>query len=199
MIETMINERTFNPSNAHRLENPERLTWMPPDEVERVLDLSSGMNVADIGAGTGYFALPFARKLAPCGKLFAVDMQPEMLNLLQMKLESEDAPRNIELVQGTADRTDLPDSICDLVFLANLWHELDDHASVLAEAARILRNGGSVAILDWRPDVSRPPGPPIDHRIAPGDVVATLRDHGWKLDHSAPVGSYSYLVVAKAA
>ncbi len=193
----MINERTFNPSNAHRLENPERLTWMPPDDVERALGLSSGINVADIGAGTGFFAIPFARKLAPCGKVFAVDMQPEMLNILQTKLESEGAPRNVEILQGTASETHLPDGICDLVFLANIWHELDDRPSALAEAARILRPGGRAAILDWRPDVSNPPGPPVDHRIAQRDVIATLEDHGWAVEHSGPVGSYSYLVIAR--
>lgn len=192
----MINERTFKASNAHRLENPERLTWMPPGDVERTLGLSSGMNVADLGAGTGFFALPFARKIAPGGKLFAVDMQREMLDLIQAKLASGE-PGNIDLIEGTADRTHLSDRICDLVFLANIWHEIDDHASALAEAARILRAGGRVAILDWRRDVSNPPGPPVEHRIRQGDVVATLEGHGWTIAHSGLVGSYSYLVVAR--
>lgn len=89
------------------------------------------MNVADVGAGTGYFSLPFARAIAPEGRLFAVDFQAEMLELLRGKLRADNAPGNIELRQGTASATGLPDASCDLVFLANIWHELDDHASVL--------------------------------------------------------------------
>jgi SAM-dependent methyltransferase len=187
--------KLFNPASAHKLEDPERLTWMPPDEVVAPLQLAFGNNVADIGAGTGYFALPIARAVAP-GRVYAVDLQPEMLKLLDQKLGAPGAPDNIMLVQGDASATTLRDTSVDVALLANMWHEIDEHAPVLREIARILRPGGRLAILDWRPDVDRPPGPPIEHRISPNDVAHTLEQDGWRLMTNIRVGTYSYLVIA---
>jgi len=66
-----MNTRTFKASDAHRLDDPERLKWLPPDEAIQMLSLEPGMTVADIGAGTGYFSLPFARAIAPEGRVLA--------------------------------------------------------------------------------------------------------------------------------
>src|SRR5689334_18193385 len=98
--------KLFDPASAHKLEDPERLTWMPPDEVVALLGISRGIDVADIGAGTGYFALPIAVAAAP-GRVFAVDLQPEMLKLLDQKLGAPEAPDNIQLVEGDASATTL--------------------------------------------------------------------------------------------
>ena len=95
-----MSDRIFNPGRIHKLEDPERLTWLPPLDVIRLLNLASGMSVADIGAGSGYFAIPFARTIAPTGRLFAVDLQPEMLEFLAAKLRTSEAPSNLELIAG---------------------------------------------------------------------------------------------------
>jgi predicted methyltransferase len=68
----VMSERIFIPSNIHRLEDPERQAWLPPQDVIRLLNLTSGMSIADIGAGSGFFALPFARAIEPGGRLFAL-------------------------------------------------------------------------------------------------------------------------------
>jgi ubiquinone/menaquinone biosynthesis C-methylase UbiE len=188
------NERTFNPAAAGKLEDPERRRWLPPDEVVRKLAVSSGMCVADVGAGTGYFSLPLAAAVGTRGRVISVDPQPEMLSLLERKLASPGAPLNVELVSGTAISTGLPDAACDLVFLANVWHELDALTEVLDESRRILREGGLVAILDWRTDVERPPGPPIEHRVAMDSVVALLSADGWTQVSACLTGHYTYLV-----
>jgi ubiquinone/menaquinone biosynthesis C-methylase UbiE len=164
--------------------------------VLKALHLKRGMTVADIGAGTGYFALPIAREVGDSGKVLAVDFQTEMLEHLRRKTSLESSPRNIELVNGQATVTKLRDSSVDLVFLANVWHELDDHAAVLTEAKRILRRSGHIVILDWRPDVPQPPGPPLEHRIAPKAAAATVQQEGWTLISKSDVGEYHYLVQA---
>jgi ubiquinone/menaquinone biosynthesis C-methylase UbiE len=153
----MLNQRTFRPSQAHKLEDPDRLRWLPPADVIGLLALQPGMTVADIGAGTGYFSIPFAREVGNAGRIFAVDLQPEMLEILGRKLTAADAPANVELIAGSAAQTNLPDRTSDLVFLANVWHELDEHAAVLHESARIRGGAGRIAILDWRADVEQPP------------------------------------------
>jgi len=169
---------------------------MPPGEVIERLGLKPGMVTADIGAGTGFFALPFAGAVGRNGVVWAVDLQPEMLRLLEEKLRRESYPENIRLLEGDAAHTGIPDGTCDLAFLANIWHELDAPHDVLAEMRRILRSGGHIAILDWRTGVPRPPGPPLDHRIAADRAEATLRDAGWRNVCSGPLGPYSYLLIA---
>ena len=189
------NERTFDPTHAERLDDPARRDWLPPGRVVAELRLQSGMNVGDIGAGTGYFALPIARAIRP-GFCYAVDFEPRMLELLRDRSVGES---NLALIHGEAAATTLPDSCCDVALLANIWHELDDHVCVLTECRRILSPRGRVAILDWRPDVVQPPGPPLDHRISASTVERSLATNGWNVDRSVAVGTYSYLVIATSS
>jgi ubiquinone/menaquinone biosynthesis C-methylase UbiE len=190
-------DRVMSLADAHRLDNPERLRWLPPDSVLKLLLLRPGAVVADIGAGTGYFAIPLAQAIGPDGKVFAIDLQPEMLDLLRKKLEGPDAPYNISLLQGTAETTTLPQASCDLVFIANVWHELPDHAAALREFRRVLRPDGALAIVDWRPDTEHPPGPPIEHRIDAAEVRRKLEESGWKVEENTLVGEYGYFILAR--
>jgi ubiquinone/menaquinone biosynthesis C-methylase UbiE len=186
-------DKLFHHGHAHKLDDPERKIWMPPEAVLARLALRPGLAVADIGAGTGYFALPIARAIAPGGQVSAVDMQPEMLDLLRER--AGELP--ITLVQGEAARTTLADRSQDVVLVANVWHEIDDRAAALAEIARICRPGALLAILDWRPDVEQPPGPRLDHRIAPEDVAAEVAASGrFRGVTAETAGVYSYLVLA---
>jgi SAM-dependent methyltransferase len=190
-----LNERTFCSSEAAKLDDPHRLQWLPPAEILDRLFLRAGEDVADIGAGTGYFAIPMAARITP-GKLYAVDLQPEMLDGLRVKLSAPDTPTNIRLLCGDASTTSLPGASVDLIFMANLWHELHDHSEVLREAERILRPGGRLAILDWRHDVSPPPGPPSEHRVSIQDAVRCLETNAWSVRKSQEVGMFSYLILA---
>ena len=185
-------ERLFHPERAHRLDDPERQRWLPAGAlVGRIA--RPGLQVADVGAGTGYFAIPLARAVLPGGRVFAVDLQPKMLQLLRARVPQDLA---IALVEGDATRTTLPGASVDVVLLANVWHELDDHAAALAEASRILARGGRITILDWRTDVEQPLGPPLEHRIAPADTTRTLEQHGWRIGTSETIGLYHYLIIA---
>ena len=191
-----MNERTFHARDAHKLEDPERLKWLPPEEVIARIGLVPGMTIADVGTGTGYFALPFAKAVGSEGKVLAVDFQKEMLEKLRHKLSGSGPQQNVVFVEGEAARTTLPGNSCDLVFMANLWHELDDDAGVLSEVKRLIRPGGRFAILDWRTDVVPPPGPPAVHRVSPENLSQILSRHGWSFKYSGNVGTYSYLLIA---
>jgi ubiquinone/menaquinone biosynthesis C-methylase UbiE len=187
-------DRMFSHRDAHKLDDPERRVWLPVDEVIKTLGLEPGMVVADIGAGTGYFALPMAAAVAPGGTVYAVDVQPEMLAELRARAT---AGEPIELVEADATQTTLATGSQDLVFSANVWHELDDRDAALTEFARVLRPGARVAIVDWRIDVNQPPGPPVAHRVPQGHVVEQLRGRSWTDIESAGVGRYGYLVAAR--
>lgn len=192
-----MNERTFRPENAFKLEDPERYVWLPPADVVSALHLRPEMTAVDIGAGTGYFAIPMAEAVGSGGKVIAVDFQKEMLEFLAGKLRLDGMPGNIELVRGEATRTTLSSDCADLVFLANVWHELDDHSAALTEARRILHHDGRIAILDWRPHAGDPPGPPAGHRIAPDEIRRILEGEGWGPGESLKIGKYHYLLIAR--
>jgi ubiquinone/menaquinone biosynthesis C-methylase UbiE len=132
-----MHERRFPISQVQKLEDPERRKWLPPDEVVRLLDIHADWTIADIG----YFTLPMARIAA---KVLAVDVEPGMLARIEARL-IETELNNVVSLQGEASATGLAGSCCDCILMANVWHEFDDHAAVLAEAARILKPNGVAA------------------------------------------------------
>jgi len=184
----------FDPKHIHKLEDPERLKWLPVDSVLERLNLRPGMVVADVGAGTGFFAIPIARRISPGGQVVAVDSQDAMLSYLRTKLADKGLP--IELVKAEAGSLTLADDSADIVFLANVWHEIDDRAAAAREARRVLHKGGNLAVLDWRPECPSPPGPPVDHRISAAQVRTELSSLGFSVPEAVNVGEYSYLILA---
>ena len=185
-------------SRAYRLDLPERTHFLPPDEVIRALGIRAGDTVADLGAGTGYFALPIACAVGSSGRVIAVDAQEEMLDHLRKKVASS-AISVIEPVHAEADRTTLAGKACDIVFLANVWHEIADREAALAEAKRILKSEGRIAILDWRPDVEPEHGPPLAHRLTLPGTIAELVAAGFRILSQQNIGKYSWLVLGAAA
>jgi len=188
-----MNDKRFDASKANRLDDPARLIWLPPAEVIGALAVQTVDAIADIGAGTGYFSLPLAQATGEGGRVYAVDAQADMLTLLQKKLNAG-AISNIDLVRAEAEATGLPDASCHLVFLANVWHEFADRGAVLHEAKRILKPGGKIAVLDWRPDVAPPPGPPIDHRLSVSSAEDSLPTAGFAQIARRNIGKYSWFV-----
>ncbi len=192
-----MHDRVLKHTEAHKLEDPERLRWLPPAEILGHLRLAPAMKIADIGAGTGYFAIPIARAVGNLGEVYAVDLQQEMLDLLGQKITQAGAPGNISLLQGEASRLPLPEGAAHLTFYANVWHEIEHHDTAFAEALRISLPGARIAILDWRDDCVPPPGPPQDHRISSEAVMAFLKSKGCGNIDSRNVGQYGYLVTAE--
>ena len=192
-----MNDRVFKHTEAHKLEDPERLKWLPPAEILTDLRVGPGMKVADIGAGTGYFSIPIARAVGALGHVFAVDLQAEMLDLLRVKLEQPNVPDNVSLHQGAASQLPLRDRSVHMILYANIWHELDDPDSTFREALRVSVSSGKIAILDWRDDCPPPPGPPQEHRISDGSVMSFLKGKGCGNLVSKHVGQFGYLVTAE--
>jgi ubiquinone/menaquinone biosynthesis C-methylase UbiE len=121
-----------------------------------------------------------------------------MLSLLKEKIDLAGL-FNVESVHAECDRTEIPDSACNLVFLANVWHEFDNRDAVLREAQRILSPCGRIAMLDWRTDVEPVHGPPLAHRLSPADSLRELRLAGFEQLASAEVGRFSWIVQGEKA
>lgn len=192
----MSNQRRFDPKSVDKLEAPDRGRQFPVDAILNAAGVCGMLNVADIGAGSGYFTLPIGRRVAP-GKVFAVDPSPELLEVIRGKLAADGDPDNVELVEGEDSATGLAGESCDLIFLSAVWHEIDDHAAALREFSRIAAPNAKLAIVDWSPEASRPPGPPREHRIAAAEVERTLEEGGWGVVKSDVVTAWTYIVVGQ--
>jgi len=169
-----------------KLDAPERRALQPPGRTIDALDLAAGAVVADLGAGTGYFALPVARQLAELGDgaVLALDVEPRMLELLAgraAEAELGELVRTVE-VPGSGPLP-LADGSVDRVLLANVAHELPDRAATFAELGRILRPGGFLLIVDWSPDGPFDHGPPADHRVDPATIDRELAASGFTRTH----------------
>lgn len=130
-----------------RLEAPDRIARMKPDEVAARLRLKSGDVVADIGAGSGVFSRSLARAVAPAGIVLAVEIDPELLAYIQ-KRAAEESIVNIQPVRGEFDDPKLPRKDVDLVFICDALHHIEHRQAYLKALASSMKPGGRVAIID---------------------------------------------------
>lgn len=181
---------------AHRayLDSEERRSYLDPPAILRAFAVRAGMRLADVGSGTGFFALPAAAIVGPKGRVFAVDLSAEMLEDLRGKLRR--APeRNVEAVRSTEDRIPLPDASVDFVLMACVLHELDGPATLL-EARRILGPGGRLGIVDWKKEETEF-GPPKAHRLDEDEARAVLSDAGFEPLRTFEAGAHHYGIEAR--
>ncbi len=163
---------------AH-FESPERSAWQKPDEVVASLALAPTAKVADLGAGTGYFAVRFA-SAAPEGKVYAVDIEPNMVAWLAERANKEGLA-NLEAVQAEPDDPRLPASV-DLVFMCNVFHHLADPKAYFEAVAGKLEPEGRVVIVDFRKDnPDDAPGPPAKMRMRSAEIVEIMQAAGYTL------------------
>lgn len=157
-------------------DDPKRDVWQKPDEVLRALGLPPDAVVADVGAGTGYFAVRLAERL-PSGRVYAVDVEPDMIRHLEERATRENRG-NLVAVQGTPNDPKLPEKV-DLALLVNVYHHVDAREAYFRRLGDSLRPGGRVAIVDFRLD--SPAGPPRGARIARELVKDELKRAGYAL------------------
>ena len=168
----------FDISRLERLRDPERLEKQNPDAIWAVL--ADGLTIdilVDLGVGIGFFAIPFARRMKG-GTVYGCDLNPEMLKYLEAAIEKEGVD-NIKPVQCGEVEVPLEDGIADVVIMVNLHHELDFRDRSLAECRRLLRDGGKVAVIDWKP-IQTEHGPPLDMRIPPEQVREEMTNAGFQ-------------------
>jgi tRNA A58 N-methylase Trm61 len=164
---------------ASWLERPEREQEENPDLAIESLGLKPGMNVADVGAGTGYMSIRMARKVAPGGKVYANDLQPEMLEMLRKNAAAAKVA-NVEPVLGTAQGTNLPKDKMDVVLLVDVYHEFSEPQKMLHDLRETLKSDGRLVLVEYR---GEDPSVPIrpEHKMTVAQVKAELELEGFVL------------------
>lgn len=185
-----VGER-FDPSRADHLLDPARRAWHDPDRILPYLDLRPGSVVADVGCGPGWFTLPLARRVAPGGLVYAIDVEERMLERLSRRIREENLTNVRPVLAEEEDEFPVPSSSCDAALVASVYHEVDPTSSFANEVRRILKPGGLCLVVEWRPEPT-PVGPPAHERLAPEDVAREWLASGFEGGTEVDVGPYHY-------
>ena len=172
--------RTMSYRGAPWLERAERVAAERPEEVLDAMGLEPGDIVADIGVGSGYFARRIARRVGPEGKVYGVDIQPEMLDILRERAR-EEGIGNIEPVLGEPDDPKLPTGAIDWMILVDVYHEISDPRAMLARMREALAPDGRIALLEYRLEDSTGDHIYADHRMSIRQVLAEWQPAGFEL------------------
>ena len=164
---------------ADWLERSEREIEEEPDKALDALGPLTGLTVADVGAGSGYFTVRLASRVGPKGRVYANDLQPEMLKMLAARLAREKV-QNVTLVQGITDDPKLPASTVDLVLMVDVYHELSEPQKMLRAIRAALKPGGRLVLLEYRKE---DPAVPIrfEHKMSIAEAKLELEAEGFLL------------------
>ncbi|TMB17566.1 MAG: class I SAM-dependent methyltransferase [Deltaproteobacteria bacterium] len=172
------------------LESPDRAGWQQPARVVETLRLRAGMTVADVGAGTGYFARRFAAAVGPTGKVLALDIEPEMLE--ELRRRAPDAT-NIETRRAEPADPGLAPASVDVVFICDTGHHLHDRVRYYGKLRRALRRGGRLVLVDFykRP---LPVGPPVQEKLSRAETQREAEAAGFRLRASHTFLTHQYFL-----
>src|SRR5262245_58493918 len=175
------------------LDDPARDAYQKPREIVDALNLKQGELVADIGAGSGYFTFRLAQHVGDTGRVYAVDVSPDMILHLNRRIRDLKT-RNVVTVLCAPDDPLLADGSIDRFFICDTWHHIRDHPDYLALMKRMLRPGGQVIMIDFKKEKT-PVGPPLEMRIDRADLVRELQANGFRLEVEHKFLEYQYFLV----
>jgi ubiquinone/menaquinone biosynthesis C-methylase UbiE len=160
------------------LDREERDIEEEPDRAVNAIGIEAGQTVADLGAGSGYMTVRMAARVGPAGKVYATDIQPQMLELLRRRL-ARDNITNVELVLGAVDDPKLPPSSLDLILMVDVYHEFSQPQKMLRGMRAALKPGGRLVLLEYRKE---DPDVPIryEHKMSVAEARQELEAEGFR-------------------
>ncbi len=161
---------------ATMFDDPSRDEWQRPEQILDFMQLTPQATVADLGAGTGYFAVRLARRV-PDGRVFANDIEPDMVRYLTERARKEGLS-NLVAVQGSADDPAIPEAV-DVAFMCNVYHHIADRMTFFGHVVDTLGPDGRLVIVDFKKDAPEDaPGPPPAMRVAQDELIEQLSKVG---------------------
>lgn len=185
--------RVMSHQGAWWLERPEREREEQPAKVVAALELRPGMWVADLGAGTGYYTRRLAKAVQPGGRVFAVDVQPEMLDILRERADQAGLT-NIVTVLATEKDPRLPKERLDLVVMVDVYHELLWPHEVLEAVRESLKPGGRVAFVEYRAEDPAVPIKPL-HKMTEAQVRREAAVHRFEWIRTVDTLPWQHLIL----
>jgi ubiquinone/menaquinone biosynthesis C-methylase UbiE len=186
--------KKFDPKNKDVLLSPGRQERLDVQRVISLLPMGPHHVVADIGCGPGYFAVPLGKYLFQ-GKVFAIDVQEEMLEATKEALKRIHLT-NVEVLLSEESKFPMQDGDLDGAFAAFVVHEAEDPSGMLAELERCLRPGGWLALLEWHKR-EMDSGPPLEERIEEADLLEMAQKAGFRLERRHSLNSDQYMLVMR--
>ena len=184
--------RLFPPEDLGLLEGPDRDAWQQPEQVMDALGIADGSSVADLGAGGGWFTVRLSRRVGPNGRVYAEDIQPQMIESIARRV-SREGLANVVTVLGTPDDPRLPTDL-DAVLIVSTYPEMTNPVALLKNVAVSLKPNGRIGIIDFRLEGGGP-GPPTDERVEPEAVIRDAERAGLQLLAREEFLTYQYLLV----
>ena len=194
-----VSGRIFAPvmgvGGAGWLERPEREDEEAPSKALDALDLKPGMVVADIGAGSGYYASRIAKRVGATGRVYATDIQPGMIEILDRRIKSEGLS-NVTTILGGMDDPRLPAASIDLAIMVDVYHELQQPQLFLQRLKPAFKPGGRLVLLEFRKE---DPNVPIleVHKMSVAEVKAELEHEGFIIDRVIDVLPWQHIIVLR--
>jgi ubiquinone/menaquinone biosynthesis C-methylase UbiE len=165
---------------AEWLERSEREQEELPEKALDAIGVQPGMVVADVGAGVGYYTVRLARRVGPSGKVYANDVQPEMLSTLRDRVAQANL-NNVETVLGTEADPKLPKKAMDLILLVDVYHEFSQPQRMLQRLRESLKDDGRLVLIEFRKEDPRIPIRP-EHKMSVQEADAEVSAEGFRLD-----------------
>ncbi len=179
------------------LEAPMRDAYQKPQEVVAALNIKAGEVIADIGAGSGYFTFRLAHAVGETGRVYAVDVSPDMIVHLNRRIRDLKLD-NVVTILSAPDDPLLADASVNRVFICDTWHHISGHAKYLALLKRMLKPGGQVIMIDFK-KTKTPVGPPMEIRIDRDDLLREMEANGFQLAAEHTFLEYQYFLVFKVS
>jgi SAM-dependent methyltransferase len=175
-----------------RLDDPKRAQWQKPDRVVAALGLKKGGRAAEIGSGTGQFTLRMAKALGEDGRVYAIDVEPRLLQVLAERGAAAKAWGIIGLL--APDGGGLPPEPVDLILMVNVFHHVHDRTDYLRALATRLAPRGRIAIVDFH-ERELPIGPPPDHKLPKAEALAAVKGAGLRVRREETFLPYQYFLL----
>ena len=186
--------KKFDVSQAQRLDSAERMVWNNPAKIIAAVNIPRGARVAEVGCGSGWFTFELEKAVRPRGMVYALDMQPAMLQILRARRDNWE---RILTLPCDENEFELDANEVDIVFHANTLHECADPEKHLREAHRVLKEQGRLIVIEWHwADEESQPGPPNTERLEIDTVKQLVEEAGFRVTETADVGPYHYAVQA---
>jgi len=178
------------------LERPERERDERTDLLVEALPMKKGDIVADIGAGSGYFAWRLAKKVGTSGKILAVDIQPEMLNILEANMENHGVSDRVKPILGKITDPKLPNESVDLALIVDVYHELSHPYEMTKKMVEALKPGGVIAFVEYR---SEDPTVPIKrlHKMTEEQVKKEMTVHDLEYVETLDILPQQHIILFK--